>query len=139
MNKTVLRITFLICVNTLSEFTMINGNTMNTKAHNNDLLLIIKHCQYFVHPSSTTYKKFNETFLNKPWGKGRADQDTQYLQGQRPLFHHKLIALAPMKGNRDTQRATERCGCHKGIRMKRLSQRNMVFLNPWRHIQLPFS
>lgn len=102
MNKTVFGITFLICANTLSEFMMINGNTMNTKAHNNDLLLIIKHCQYFVHPSSTTCKKFNETFLNKPWGKGRADQAALYLQGQRPLFHHKLIALAPMKGNRGT-------------------------------------
>lgn len=69
MNKTVFGITYLICVNTLSEFTMINGNTMNTEAHNNDLLLIIKHCQYFVHSSNTTCKKFNETFLNKPWGR----------------------------------------------------------------------
>lgn len=85
MNKTVFGITYLICVDTLSEFTMINGNTMNTKAHNNDLLLIIKHCQYFVHPSSTTCKKFNETFLNKPWGKGRADQDTHSLSGDRGL------------------------------------------------------
>ena len=62
MNKTVFGITFLICANTLSEFMMINGNTMNTKAHNNDLLLIIKHCQYFVHPSSTTRKKLNHVF-----------------------------------------------------------------------------
>jgi hypothetical protein len=51
MNKTVCGITNIICVNTLSEFTMINGNTMNTTVHNNDLQLIIKHCQYFVHPS----------------------------------------------------------------------------------------
>lgn len=85
MNKTVFGITYLICVNTLSEFTMINGNTMNTKAHNNDLLLIIKHCQYFVHPSSTTCKKFNETFLNKPWGKGRADQATYTISRDRGL------------------------------------------------------
>lgn len=85
MNKTVFGITYLICVNTLSEFTMINGNMMNTKAHNNDLLLIIKHCQYFVHPSSTTWKKFNETFLNEPWGKGRADQATYTISRDRGL------------------------------------------------------
>lgn len=81
MNKTVVGITYLIFVNTLSEFTMINGNAMNTKAHHNDLLHIIKHCQYFVHPSNTTCKKFNETFLNKPWGKGRADQAAHTLSG----------------------------------------------------------
>lgn len=62
MNKTVFGITCLICVNTLSEFTMINGNTMNTKAHNNDLLLIIKHRQYFVHPSSTTQRNSMKPF-----------------------------------------------------------------------------
>lgn len=98
MNKTEFRITYPICVNTLTEFTMINSYTMNTKAHNNDLLLIIQHCQYFVHPSITTCKKFNETLFKRLWGKGRADQVTLYLQGQRPLFHHKLTVLAPMKG-----------------------------------------
>lgn len=85
MNKTVFGITHLICVNTLSEFMVINGNMMNTTAHNNDLLLIIKHCQYFVHPSSTTRKKFNETFLNKPWGKKGADEATHTISGDRGL------------------------------------------------------
>lgn len=85
MNKTVFGITYLICVNTLSEFMMINGNTMSTTVHNNDLLLIIKHCRYFVHPTGTTCKKFNETFLNKPWGKGRADQATHAISGDRGL------------------------------------------------------
>lgn len=43
---------------------MINCITMNTKARNNDLLLI-KLCQYFVNPSDMICKKSNETLLNK--------------------------------------------------------------------------
>lgn len=48
-----------------SKFMMINCITMNTKARNNDLLLIIKLCQYFVNPSDMICKKSNETLLNK--------------------------------------------------------------------------
>lgn len=136
MNKTVFGITHIICVNTLSEFTMINGNTMNTTVHNNDLLLIIKHCQYFVHPSSTTCKKFNEIFLNKPWGKGRADQATHAISGDRGLssiinwllWHpwkatgavrglHKEIWLSHRKRRQKT--ASKECSVSEPVRTQR--------------------
>lgn len=52
MNKAVCEIIHLIRVNILSEFMMINGNTMNTTVHNNDFQhLIKKHYQYFIYPN----------------------------------------------------------------------------------------
>lgn len=47
---------------------------MNTKARNNDLLLIIKLCQYFVNPSDMICKKSNEILLSKQREKGRKDR-----------------------------------------------------------------
>lgn len=67
MNKTVCEIIHLICVNILSEFMMINGNTMNTTVHNNDFQHLIKNIIniLYTQTSSTTLKKFNETNLRK--------------------------------------------------------------------------
>lgn len=129
MNKTVFGITYLICVNTLGEFTMINGNTMNTTAHNNDLQLI-KHCQYFIHPSSTTCKKFNETFLNKPWGKRRADQATHTVSRERSLSSiiNRLL-WHPWKAAGAVRGLHEEIGLLKGSGDIRLPQKDAAFLN----------
>lgn len=77
-----------------SKFMMINCITMNTKARNNDLLLIIKLCQYFVNPSDMICKKSNETFLSKQKRKWRKDRssNTKHFLGQTEatgtLFYH---------------------------------------------------
>lgn len=62
---------------------MINGITMNTEARNNDLLLIIKCCQYSVHPSDTKCKKSigeKHTLLSKQRTIGTKGGILKYLQ-----------------------------------------------------------
>lgn len=81
MNKAVCEIIHLIWVNILSEFMMINGNTMNTTVHNNDFQHLIKNIIniLYTQTSSTTLKKFNETNLSKAWEETRWDLETSSL------------------------------------------------------------
>lgn len=80
MNKAVCEIIHLIWVNILSEFMMINGNTMNTTVHNNDFQHLIKIINIlYTQTSSTTLKKFNETNLSKAWEETRWDLETSSL------------------------------------------------------------
>lgn len=81
MNKAVCEIIHLIWVNILSEFMMINGNTMNTTVHNNDFEHLIKNIIniLYTQTSSTTLKKFNETNLSKAWEETRWDLETSSL------------------------------------------------------------
>lgn len=101
MNKAVCEITHLIWVNTLSEFMMINGNTMNTTVHNNDFQHLIKNIIniLYTQTSSTTLEKFNETIWasHGKWGYGTQ----QYpLSGDRGLYSiHECVTFAFLRGN----------------------------------------
>ena len=114
---------------------MINCITMNTKARNNDLLLIIKLCQYFVNASDMICKKSNETLLNKQRGKEERtsfamlniSKDKQ--RPQEPFFPCQNFArLAPIKLKQGRRGELTRSDIHFHSTLKLVFKQNLTNL-----------